>query len=201
MLSQKKLQALQPKIKKLQEEHKWNQQVIGVKLMELYKKEKVNPMWSCGFLLIQMPILLVIYRVILSIKDTSNTYYIYDFLSNFNLLETSYTFFWIDLLWAGWITWILLWLTVWLIQFVQVKLSLAWKKKDTSVVLEKKKWESWYNSLMPDPDMMNKFMLYWMPAMVWVFTFTLFAWVGLYWGISTLFMTFQQLIVNKVLKK
>ena len=201
MLSQKKLQALQPKIKKLQEEHKWNQQVIGMKLMELYKKEKVNPMWSCGFLLIQMPILLVIYNIILSIKDISNTHYIYDFLSGFHLSDTNYIFFGIDLLWAGGITWLVLWVSVWLIQYVQVKLSLAWKKIDKPVVLEKKKWDTWYSSMMPDPDMMNKFMLYWMPAMVWVFTFTLIAWVGIYWWMSTLFMTFQQLIVNKVLKK
>ncbi len=35
--------------------------------MALYKEEKVNPMWSCGFMLIQMPILLVLYHVILEI--------------------------------------------------------------------------------------------------------------------------------------
>ena len=51
-----------------------------MKLMELYKKEKVNPMGSCGFLLIQMPILLVIYNIILSIKDPSNFFYTYSFL-------------------------------------------------------------------------------------------------------------------------
>jgi membrane protein insertase Oxa1/YidC/SpoIIIJ len=55
--------------------------------------------------------------------------------------------------------------------------------------------------MMPDPEMMNKFMLYGMPAMVAVFTFTLIAWVGIYWGMSTLFMVFQQLFVNKILKK
>jgi membrane protein insertase Oxa1/YidC/SpoIIIJ len=54
---------------------------------------------------------------------------------------------------------------------------------------------------MPDPEMMNKFMLYGMPVMVAVFTYTLVAWVGLYWGMSTLFMIVQQLIVNKILKK
>ena len=68
-------------------------------------------------------------------------------------------------------------------------------------MLEKKKWEEWYSQFMPDPEVMNKFMQYWMPAMVWVFTFTLFAGVGLYWGISTTFMLLQQLIVNKILKK
>ncbi len=118
-------------------------------------------------------------------------------------MSTHYTFFGIDLLWAGWITGVILWLTVALIQFIQVKLSLASKKNDSTqpTMLEKKKWDNAYSSMMPDPEMMNKFMLYGMPTMVWVFTFSLIAWVWIYWWVSTLFMVFQQLIVNKVLKK
>ena len=203
MLSQKKLQAVQPKIKEIQEKYKGQQQVLWMKLMELYKKEKVNPMGSCGFLLIQMPILLVIYNIILSIKDPSNFFYTYNFLSGFELNSINYDFYWLDLLWSWGFAWLGLWLTVALIQFFQIKLSLASKETDNKkwVVLEKKKWDEWYNQFMPDPAVMNKFMLYWMPVMVWVFTFTLFAWVGLYWGISTLFMLVQQLIVNKILQK
>ena len=203
MVSQKKLQAVQPKIKEIQEKYKGQQQVLWMKLMELYKKEKVNPMGSCGFLLIQMPILLVIYNIILSIKDPSNFFYTYNFLSSFELNSINYDFYWLDLLWSWGLAWLGLWLTVALIQFFQIKLSLASKETDNKkwVVLEKKKWDEWYNQFMPDPAVMNKFMLYWMPAMVWIFTFTLFAWVGLYWGISTLFMLVQQLIVNKILQK
>lgn len=202
MVAQKKLQAIQPKIKKIQEENKGNQQAIGMKLMELYKTEKVNPMGSCGFLLIQMPILLVIYNIILSIKDPSNFFHIYDFQSNFDIANIDFTFFGMDLLQSGWLTGLILAITVALIQFVQVKLSLAGKKVDAkNIVLEKKKWDKDYSSMMPDPEMMNKFMLYGMPAMVAVFTYTLIAWVGIYWGTSTLFMVFQQLFVNKILKK
>jgi len=203
MLSQKKLQAIQPKIKEIQKQYKWNQQMLWMKMMELYKKEKVNPMWSCWFLLIQMPILLVIYNIILSIKDPSNFFYTYEFLSNFELNSIIYNFFWLDLLGSWWIAWLILAVTVAAIQFMQIKLSLADKMKSDKkwIVLEKKKWDEWYSQFMPDPEVMNKFMLYWMPAMVWVFTFMLFAWVGLYWGISTLFMLFQQLIVNNILKK
>lgn len=202
MVSQKKLQAIQPKIKKIQEENKGNQQAIGMKLMELYKKENVNPMWSCGFLLIQMPILLVIYNIILSIKDPSNLFHLYAFQSDFSVESIDGVFYGIDLLQAGGIVGIFLALSIAVIQFIQVKLSLAGRKTDSKdVILEKKKWESGYNQMMPDPEMMNKFMLFGMPAMVAVFTFTLIAWVGIYWWVSTLFMIFQQLIVNKILKK
>ncbi len=205
MLSQRKLQAIQPKIKKIQKEFKWDQQKIWVKLMELYKKEKVNPMWSCGFMLIQMPILLVMYRIILNIKDPANTFYVYNMFADFNISMISYDFLWIDLTWKWWPIWLALAIFIWIIQFIQVKLSLSfkekWKKEKEIVVLEKKKWEDSYSSMMPDPEMMNKFMMYGMPVMVWFFTYSLFAWVGVYWWMSTIFAIGQQIIVNKVFKK
>ena len=206
MVSQRKLQAIQPKIKEIQDKNKGNQQQMWMDLMALYKKEKVNPMWSCGFLLIQMPILFVLYNVILEIRDPSNLYYLYAGLQDFQVDKIISNFYWMELF-ATWmdkpLQWVLLWLAVWWVQYLQVKLSLWDKLKETKkwAVLEQKKWKKWYESMMPDPDMMNKFMLYWMPAMVVVFTFTFFAWLWLYWGASTVFMIFQQLVVNKITKK
>lgn len=204
MLSQRKLQAIQPKIKKIQEEFKWNQQMLWKKMMELYKKEKVNPVWSCWFLLIQMPILLVVYNIVRGIQDPSNIYYLYWFLDWFNLSSIDFSFYSLDLLASKWIQWILLALFVAIIQFLQIKLSMLNKKKQETgkdIVLEKKSDKGKYSQVMPDPEMMNKFMLFWMPVMVGVFTYTLSAWIWIYWGISTLFMLFQQLIVNKIVKK
>ncbi len=51
-----------------------------MEMLELYKKEKVNPMGSCLPLLIQMPILIGLYWIITSVTDPSNNYYIYSFL-------------------------------------------------------------------------------------------------------------------------
>ena len=206
MVSQRKLQAIQPKIKKLQEKHKKDSQKLGVELMALYKKEKVNPMGSCGFLLIQMPIILVIYNIILNIKSPVNPFYLYGFQSGFDMSSMSSTFFGINLLEAWGIVGICLAIFIWFIQFIQIKLSLSFNKKNSDekkkwVVLEKKKGANDYSSMMPDPEMMNKFMLYGMPWMVAVFTYTLFAWIGLYWWISTLFAIVQQLVVNKVVYK
>ena len=206
MVSQRKLQAIQPKIKKIQEKYKKDSQKLGVELMALYKKEKVNPMGSCGFLIIQMPIILVIYNIILNIKNPANEFYLYEFLSNFHIADMSFMFFGIDLLASGWVVGVVLAIFIAFIQFIQIKLSLTFNKKNTpakkdGVVLEKKKWASDYSSMMPDPEMMNKFMLYGMPWMVAVFTYTLFAWIGLYWGISTLFAIGQQLVVNKLVNK
>jgi len=204
MVSQRKMQAIQPKIKKLQEKHKGNQQAMGMELMKLYKTEWVNPMGSCWFLLIQMPFLIVIYHIIINITSLSNAFYLYDFLPNFSISQIQYNFVGIDLLGAGWITGLILGLTVALIQYTQVRLSLAGREvSDNSswVVLEKKKGEDGYSAMMPDPEMMNKIMLYGMPVMVGIFTYMLIAWVWLYWWMSTLFAVFQQLFVNKIIKK
>ena len=206
MISQKKLQLVQPKIKEIQDKHKGNQQKMWMELMALYKKEKVNPMWSCGFLLIQMPILFVLYHVILEIEDPINAYYLYSFLEKFEIHNIISNFYWMELFKTGMdlpVQWAILALFVWWIQYIQIKLSLADKLKETKkgAIIEKKKWTDTFSSMMPDPEMMNKFMLYGMPAMVTVFTFTFFAGLGLYWGMSTLFMIGQQIIVNKIIKK
>ena len=204
LVSQRKMQAIQPKIKKLQEKHKWNQQVIGAELMKLYKQEWVSPMGACAPLLIQMPILIVIYNIIMNITSLKNEFYLYEFLQGFHISQIEFNFFGMDLLQSGGVVWACLALSVAAIQYIQVRLSLSGRvteDKKSGVVLEKKKGAEDYNSLMPDPEMMNKFMLYGMPVMVWVFTFFLIAWVGLYWGISTLFAIFQQLFVNKIIKK
>lgn len=203
MLSQARMQQIQPKIKEVQDKYKWNHQMLWVELMKLYKEEKVNPMWSCGMLLIQMPILIVIYNVILWIQDTSNTYYLYSYLSNYDMWSINANFYWVDLFWIWWLNWIILAIVIWLLQFIQVKLSLHFNKakNNTNIVLEKKKDSNDYSNFMPDPEVLNKFMLYWMPIMIAFVTYTFYAWVWLYWWIWTIFMIFQQLIVNKILKK
>ncbi|MDD5769814.1 MAG: YidC/Oxa1 family membrane protein insertase [Candidatus Gracilibacteria bacterium] len=204
MVSQRKMQVIQPKIKEIQEKHKGNHQMLGVELMKLYKDEKVNPMGSCGLLLIQMPILLVIYNVIVGIQDTSNIYYLYGFLGDYNMLNISSNFFGINLYGIGGISGIILAILVGILQFIQVKLSMMYtnqNNKKTGVVLEKKKDSNSYSEFMPDPEMLNKFMLYGMPIMIAFVTYSFFAGVGLYWGIGTIFMIIQQLFVNKILKK
>jgi len=206
MLSQAKMQKIQPKIKEIQEKNKGDNAALGMELMALYKKENVNPLGSCWLLLIQMPFLIVIYRVILGIQDTSNTYYLYGVLSNYNLGSIHAHFYGIDLFAAGWIVGGILSVSIGILQYIQVKMSLYFQeqnkpKSEKWVVLEKKKDATDYSNLMPDPNLMNKFMLYGMPIFVTIITYTLYAWVGIYWWVATLFMIGQQIVVNTIIKK
>lgn len=63
--SMAKLRALQPKMQALKERHGDDRQKMSQGMMELYKKEKVNPMGGCFPLLLQMPIFLALYWVLL----------------------------------------------------------------------------------------------------------------------------------------
>lgn len=60
--SMRKMQALQPKLKALQEQHKKDPQKLNQEVMELYKKHKVNPFGGCLPLLLQMPIFVALYQ-------------------------------------------------------------------------------------------------------------------------------------------
>ncbi len=63
--SMAKMRALQPKMEQLKKRFGDDRQKFGQATMELYKKEKVNPMGGCLPLLLQMPIFLALYWVFL----------------------------------------------------------------------------------------------------------------------------------------
>ena len=63
--SMAKMRALQPKINQLKERFGDDRQKMSQGMMELYKKEKVNPAGGCLPLIIQMPIFLALYWVFL----------------------------------------------------------------------------------------------------------------------------------------
>jgi len=60
--SMRKMQELQPKIKHMQEQHKNDPQRLNKEVMELYKKNKVNPFGGCLPMLLQMPIFIALYQ-------------------------------------------------------------------------------------------------------------------------------------------
>jgi len=60
-----KTQRIQPRLKKIQERYKNDRQMMQQKTLEIYKKEGVNPMGGCLPMLIQLPIIFVIWRAML----------------------------------------------------------------------------------------------------------------------------------------
>ena len=63
--SMAKMRNLQPRMKALQDRYKDDKQALSAAMMELYKREKVNPAAGCLPILIQMPFFLAFYWVLL----------------------------------------------------------------------------------------------------------------------------------------
>ena len=63
--SMAKMRNLQPKIQELKDRFGDDRQKMGQAMMEMYKKEKVNPMGGCLPIMLQMPIFLALYWVLL----------------------------------------------------------------------------------------------------------------------------------------
>lgn len=58
------MRAIQPKMKALQELHKDDKPKLQQELMDLYKKEKVNPFSGCMPIFLQIPIFFALYKVL-----------------------------------------------------------------------------------------------------------------------------------------
>ncbi|MEZ5515286.1 MAG: membrane protein insertase YidC [Steroidobacteraceae bacterium] len=63
--SMAKMRELAPRIKSLQESYKDEREKLGKAMMELYQKEKINPVAGCLPMLVQMPVFIAFYWVLL----------------------------------------------------------------------------------------------------------------------------------------
>jgi YidC/Oxa1 family membrane protein insertase len=63
--SMARIQQIQPRLKRIQARYKDNKEELQKKTLEIYRKEKVNPMSGCFPMLIQLPIIVVIWRALL----------------------------------------------------------------------------------------------------------------------------------------
>ena len=80
----KAMRKMQPELKKIKEKYKNNSQAQGLAMMDLYKKHNISPFGSIGILLIQLPILIAIYRVvqIFALYREDLAKYTYGFMEN-----------------------------------------------------------------------------------------------------------------------
>lgn len=62
--SMKRMQALQPQLKTLQEKHKNDREKLNKEMMVLYKQEGVNPMGGCLPMLLQIPVFFALYQTL-----------------------------------------------------------------------------------------------------------------------------------------
>lgn len=174
--SQKELQEVQPKIDALKEQYKDNKEGLAKATMELYKEHKINPFSSCLPLLIQLPFLLAVYRVF---RDglANRLSLVYPFVYKPETIN-AFSFGFLDLSKPN----IVLAVLAGAAQFWQAKTMMAKTPKKTET-----------NSKQPDiAAMMNKQMLYLMPALTIFIGVSLPGGLTLYWFVLTLLTALQQ---------
>lgn len=188
MKAQKRMQDIQPRLEKIKQKHKGDQQRIAAETMAVWKEAKVNPMGSCLPMLLQFPFLIAIFYVVRDGLNPDNVYLFYSQYEAFTLTDISTYFLGLNLLENN--TYALP-LVIGGLQFLQMKLTMAKnaKKKTKKDKKDKEKKN--------EMAMATGTMTYIMPVMIAVFTASLPAGVGIYWGTSTLYAIIQQIFVNK----
>ncbi len=179
--SQKALQDLQPKIDDLKRLHGSDKAALSRATMDMYKSNKVNPFSSCLPLLIQLPFLIAVYRVF-SDGVNSKLNYVYGFIAKPEAIQLI-SFGFLDLGKPN----IVLAVLAGLAQFWQAKMMVT---KQPTVKTPGSKDESM-------AAIMNKQMLYFMPAITIFIGISLPGGLTLYWFVLTLATVAQQLLTFK----
>lgn len=73
----KKMQALQPEMKKLQEKYGKDMQKFQIELQKLYKHHKVHPMGGCLPALIQIPFMIAFWSILISATELWNARFLW----------------------------------------------------------------------------------------------------------------------------
>jgi YidC/Oxa1 family membrane protein insertase len=195
--AQKALSELQPKMKEIQEKFKNDKEKQAKAMMELYKKEKINPLSGCLPILIQLPIIIALYRVFWKGLQPEQLSYLYSFVPSPGVIDS--TFLGIIDLSKSFIVkmngqveyyWpvVILALLAGILQFFQAKMVMPQTKKKTSTSPQ-------------FSDMMQKQMLYFFPAFTIFIVCSLPSAIGLYWVVFTLFAIIQQHFTLKPAEK
>jgi len=184
--SQKSLQELQPKIDEIKKTYANNKEEQGRAMMQLYKQEKVNPFSSCLPLLIQLPFLWAVFMVFRAGLSGQSLNLVYSFIYRPEVINTISLGF-IDLSKPN----VILAILAGLAQFWQAKMMTG-KKPEVK------------NSGAKNEDMMaimNKQMLYMMPALTVFIGLSFPGGLALYWLVTTVLTALQQLYVFKQKEK
>jgi YidC/Oxa1 family membrane protein insertase len=181
--SQRGLQKLQPMMQEIQKKYKDDKEKQAKEILELYKKEKINPFSGLLLALIQLPILIALYSVFWNGLNPEELGSLYAFVSNPGLIDPLFINL-VNLSKPNLILAILAGLT----QYFQTKMIMP----KPNVQGSNKKKEADFSQLM------QKQMLYFLPIFTVIILISLPSALGLYWTISGLFSIIQQyLIFNK----
>ncbi len=178
--SQKILTDLQPKIQEIQKTYKNDRDKQTKAIIELYQKEKINPLSGCLPVLLQVPILIALWRVFWKGLQPEELSVLYSFIPNPGFLNP---------------------VSLGIINLAQPNLILALlagvsqfiQTKTTPSVASKAKADG--DKMSQFSDLMQKQMLSFFPFFTVVILLRLPAAIALYWIVTSLFSIGQQYFV------
>jgi len=182
-INQQRLSSLQPEIKKIQERFRNDREGQARALMELYKKEKVNPFSGCLIMLVQLPILIALFQVFQRGFQVEQLKYLYPFIPNPGAIDPV-SFGWLDLSRGN----VFLGVAAALSQYAQTKLlspaasPLSEGKGDFARALQ---WQTSYI----------------FPALILIWSYRLPSALVLYWTVLNIFGIVQEILVKRFQKK
>jgi len=173
------MQRLQPKLKKIQEDHKNDREKQTQAMMALYKEHKINPFSGFLLLLVQLPILIALYQIFIRSLKPNFLVGLYGFVpAPASIHATLFGLINLDqrsILMVGLAA---------LAQYFQAKLALPKVSSGQAPTAAEK---------------MSRQMVFMGPVLTLVIFYGFPAAVSLYWFVTSLFSIFQQIIINKQL--
>lgn len=173
---------LQPKIQEVQEKYKSDKEKQTKEIMALYQKEGINPFGGCLPLLIQMPVLIALYRVFWKGLQPEAMGSLYSFIPNPGTINPNFLGM-INLAQGSIILAVLAGLT----QFFQSKMLMSKNKKTGKKTDQMSRFS----------DVIQKQMLYFFPIFTVLFLWKLPSAIGVYWIVTSLFSILQQYLILK----
>ena len=188
VVAQVKMRELQPKLDQLKIDFKDDKHAQSLKMMELYKENKVNPFSSILLLFIQLPIMYALYAVFIkSGLPVVNPSLLYTFVS----IPTIHILLFglIDVTKPS----IILSIGAALAQYFQLEFSVTMMKRSNAKLATK--------PVKPDAaqNMTNQ-MKYIIPVMIFILSYRLSGVLALYWITTNIFTLLQELVVRHRLK-
>lgn len=187
--SREKITQLQPEINKLKKKHKNNKQEFQKAQLDLYKKYNVNPLSGCIPQLVQIGLLILIYRTLLQFLDVTEVAGV----------TLQVNFFWLDLTKPD-PTKILPILTAASQLVLSLLIAPGAEKRDIvpnnstkKKIQEENKKEEDFAEMAAS---MQKQMIFIMPVMTGFIALSFPSGVALYWVATTIFSIGQQLYIS-----
>lgn len=166
VLSQRALNKVNPQIKEIKEKHKNDKTAQSAAILKLYKDNNVNPVAGCLPLLIQLPILIALYKVFVDGFKQENLNLLYGFVTNPGMIKETFIGL-INITQPN----VFLTLTAGALQFLQAKQMASINKNQDGISKEM--------------AALNSQMLYFFPILIIIIGWNLPAGLMLYWITTT----------------